>query len=81
MRIEIDGTLLKMTPESAKEKDELLKLWNIVVGCIQDNKKLVPVGQYTPGVKDVAMFNIEEKKVEADDCRKITGLGDQAIFL
>ena len=24
-----------------------------------DNKKLVPVGQYTPGVKDVAMFNIE----------------------
>ncbi len=59
MKIEIEGTLLKMTPENAKEKDELLKLWNTVVGCIRDNKKLVPVGQYTPGVKDVAMFNIE----------------------
>jgi hypothetical protein len=59
MKIEIEGTLLKMSPENAKEKEELLKLWNIVVGCIKDNKKLVPVGQYTPGVKDVAMFNIE----------------------
>ncbi|MDA8099840.1 MAG: hypothetical protein M0042_09450 [Nitrospiraceae bacterium] len=59
MKIEIEGTLLKMTPENAKEKDQLLNLWNIVVGCIRDNKKLVPVGQYTPGVKDVAMFNIE----------------------
>ena len=59
MKIAIEGTLLKMTPETAKEKDDLLKLWNIVVGCIQDNKKLVPVGQYTPGIKDVAMFNIE----------------------
>ncbi len=59
MKIEIDGTLLRMTPENGKEKDDLLKLWNIVVGCVQDNKKLVPVGQYTPGIKDVAMFNIE----------------------
>lgn len=59
MKIEIEGTLLKMTPENAKEKDELAKLWNTVVNCIRDNKKLVPVGQYTPGIKDVAMFNIE----------------------
>ena len=59
MKIEIEGTLLKMTPENNKEKDDLAKLWNMVVGCIRDNKKLVPVGQYTPGLKEVAMFNIE----------------------
>jgi hypothetical protein len=59
MKIEIEGTLLKMTPENNKEKDDLAKLWNMIVGCIRDNKKLVPVGQYTPGLKEVAMFNIE----------------------
>jgi hypothetical protein len=59
MKIEIEGTLLKMTPESAREKDDLAKLWNTVISCIRDNKKLVPVGQYTPGIKEVAMFNIE----------------------
>lgn len=59
MKIEIEGTLLKMTPENDREKKELEKLWNIVVNCIRDNKKLVPVGQYTPGLKEVANFNIE----------------------
>ncbi len=59
MKIEIEGTLLKMTPESSKEKEDLAKLWNTVVSCIRDNKKLVPVGQYTPGLKETAMFNIE----------------------
>jgi len=59
VKIEIEGTLLKMTPETDKEKGDLAKLWNTVVSCIKDNKKLVPVGQYTPGLKDVAMFNIE----------------------
>ena len=59
MKIDIEGTLLKMTPENSKEKEDLAKLWNMVVGCIRDNKKLVPVGQYTPGLKETAMFNIE----------------------
>jgi hypothetical protein len=59
MKIEIEGTLLKMTPENNKEKDDLAKLWNMVVDCVRDNKKLVPVGQYTPGLKETAMFNIE----------------------
>lgn len=59
MKIEIEGTLLKMTPENNTEKEDLAKLWNTVVSCIKDNKKLVPVGQYTPGLKETAMFNIE----------------------
>jgi len=59
VKIDIEGTLLKMTPETGKEKEDLAKLWNTVVSCIKDNKKLVPVGQYTPGLKEVAMFTIE----------------------
>jgi hypothetical protein len=59
MRIELEGSLLKMTPETDREKTELNQLWTIVIGCISEGKKLVPVGEYIPGVKEVAVFNIE----------------------
>jgi hypothetical protein len=59
MRIELEGSLLRMTPENAREKEELNQLWTIIIGCIDEGKKLVPVGEYIPGVKEVAVFNIE----------------------
>jgi hypothetical protein len=59
MRIELEGSLLKMTPENDREKEELNQLWTIIIGCIDEGKKLVPVGEYIPGVKEVAVFNIE----------------------
>jgi len=59
MKIELEGTLLKMTPENVREKEELNQLWTIIIDCVKENKKLVPVGQYIPGMKEVATFNIE----------------------
>jgi len=59
MKIEIEGKLLKMVPENDQEKKELNQLWNVIIDCVKDNKKLVPVGQYTPGIKEVATFHIE----------------------
>lgn len=59
MRIELEGTLLKMTPENSREKEELNQLWTIIIGCVDEGKKLVPVGQYLPGIKETATFNIE----------------------
>ena len=59
MRIELEGTLLKMTPENEREKIELNQLWTLIIGCIDEGKKLVPVGEYIPGSKEVATFNIE----------------------
>ncbi len=59
MRIELEGSLLRMTPENAREKEELNQLWTIIIGCVSEGKKLVPVGEYIPGVKEVAVFNIE----------------------
>ncbi|MCX5717458.1 MAG: hypothetical protein NTW44_03940 [Nitrospirae bacterium] len=55
MKIELEGTLTKMMPENDREKDEL----TIIIDCVKDNKKLVPVGQYLPGMKEFAAFNIE----------------------
>ncbi len=59
MKIELEGTLLKMVPESDREKKELNQLWTIIIGCVNEGKKLVPVGEYLPGIKEVAVFNIE----------------------
>ncbi len=59
MKIELEGTLIKMTPENDREKNELNQLWTILIDCVKENKKLVPVGQYLPGMKEVATFNIE----------------------
>lgn len=59
MRIELEGSLLKMTPENDREKKELNQLWTIIISCVNENRKLVPVGEYIPGVKEVAVFNIE----------------------
>ncbi len=59
MKIELEGTLLRMTPESDREKEELNQLWTIIIDCVKENKKLVPVGEYLPGIKEVATFNIE----------------------
>lgn len=59
MKIELEGTLIRFSPENDREADELNQLWTIVVDCVRDNRKLVPVGEYIKGVKQVATFNIE----------------------
>ena len=59
MKIELEGTLIRLTPENEREKTELNQLWTIIIGCVSEGKKLVPVGQYLPGFKEVATFNIE----------------------
>ncbi len=59
MKIVLEGSLLKMTPENDGEKEELNQLWTLVIDCANNNRKLVPVGEYLPGTKEVATFNIE----------------------
>lgn len=59
MKIDLEGSLIRMTPENDREKAELNQLWTIIIGCVDEGKKLVPVGEYIPGVKEVAVFNIE----------------------
>lgn len=59
MKIEREGTLIRFIPESESEKDEVNKLWNTIIDCVNQNKKLVPVGEYIKGIKEIATFNIE----------------------
>lgn len=59
MKIELEGTLIRMIPENEREKSELNQLWTTIIGCVDESKKLVPVGEYLPGIKEIAVFNIE----------------------
>ena len=60
MKIELEGTLVKMTPENDSEKEQINGLWRILIDCVRSTRKLVPVGEYLPGIKEVAVFNIED---------------------
>jgi hypothetical protein len=59
MKIEFEGTLLKFHPESPSETAQLDQLWRMIIGCVAEGKKLVPVGQYLAGTSASANFHIE----------------------
>ena len=59
MKIELEGMLIRLIPENEREKTELNQLWTVVIGCINEGMKLVPVGEYLPGIKEIATFHIE----------------------
>jgi len=59
MKIEFEGTLLKLHPENPGETAQLDRLWKMIIGCVAEGKKLVPVGQYIPGTSASANFHIE----------------------
>ncbi|MBM4314155.1 MAG: hypothetical protein FJ122_09590 [Deltaproteobacteria bacterium] len=60
MKIELEGTLVRMTPENDFERQQLNGLWRVLIDCVNKTRKLVPVGEYLPGIKEVATFHIEE---------------------
>lgn len=60
MRITLDKTLVELKPESPQEVKELEALWKVIIDCVKTNKKLVPIGEYLPGEKEIARFNIED---------------------
>ncbi len=60
MKITRDKSLVELIPENPQEAKDLDALWKVIVDCAKFNKKLVPVGEYIPGDKEVARFNIED---------------------
>lgn len=60
MKIQIEKSLVEVTPESETETKSLSALWDVLVDCVRFNKKLVPIGEFIPGTTKVARFNIEK---------------------
>ena len=78
MKISVDKNVVEVTPENEQETASLDLLWKVVVDCYGNNKKIVPMGQFVPGVDNLARFHIEgikggvtvfseDKKADADD--------------
>ena len=60
MKININKNLVEFTPENAPETAKLEEVWRLIIDCAGISKKLVPVGEFTPGKdKNVASFLIE----------------------
>jgi hypothetical protein len=59
MKIEVDRNVVEITPESGQETASLDVLWKIIIDCYGNNKKLVPIGQFVPGIDKLARFQIE----------------------
>ena len=77
MRIEMVKSRVILTPENADEKAKLESLWRVMIDCVKETRKLVPIGEYVPQKGDQsASFQIEglepqdqsfvEVRVEAD---------------
>ncbi len=60
MKISVDNNVVEISPESDQETAALDVLWKIVIDCYGNNRKLMPMGQFVPGVDNMARFHIED---------------------
>lgn len=62
MKIKVENALVEFAPENDTEKQELGELWDLLLDCVDKNKRLEPVGEYVPVSPEkskVARFSIE----------------------
>ena len=59
MRITVDKNVVELIPENNTETASLEVLWRVIVDCMKENKKLVPIGEYIPAKENLARFVIE----------------------
>ncbi len=60
MKIDIEKSRVTLFPENAEEKAKLEAIWKILVECVGDSRKLVPIGEYIPQKDNKgASFHIE----------------------
>ncbi len=59
MRILIEGQVVQLIPENTQERQELNHLWQTLTVCEGENRRLQPMGIYTPGGTEAARFYIE----------------------
>ena len=59
MRITVDKNVVELIPENNNETASMEILWRVIVDCMKENKKLVPIGEYIPAKENLARFVIE----------------------
>lgn len=59
MKIKVDRNVVEFSPENPQETSDLEILWRVIIDCMKDSKKLVPIGEYIPSKENLARFTIE----------------------
>jgi len=59
MDITVDRNVVEFKPGNAQETAAMELLWQVIVDCLRENKKLVPIGEYIPSKENLARFVIE----------------------
>ncbi len=59
MKIKVDRNVVEFLPANQQETEGMELLWKIMVDCMKENKKLVPIGEYVPVKENLARFTIE----------------------
>ena len=70
MKIFVDKNIVEFHAENAQETADMETLWRVMVNCVNDNKRMEPIGEYIPTKSNVARFIIEgvpAKTVYTDD--------------
>jgi hypothetical protein len=63
MKINLDKDIIEFIPENPLEIQSLEVLWRRLVDCANFNKRIVPIGEFLPDIKEtVARFYIEDTK-------------------
>lgn len=61
MKISLEGSQVKLIPETDHEKENLDALWKVLIRCETDSKVLCPVGQYLPHEDEAASFIVQDQ--------------------
>ncbi len=81
MKIEIIKSQVVFSPENSEEKAKLTAVWKILVDCVGDSRKLVPVGEYVPQKNDKgASFYIEGLDARDSSFVKVRLERDEQVY-
>jgi len=70
-----------LSPETDEEKAKLTALWKILIDCVRDTRKLVPVGEYVPAKNDKgASFYIEGLESEDSTFTEVRVEHDTQVY-
>ena len=59
MRISQNKNIVELEPQSPTEASALALLWRQLISCTGETARLAPIGEFSPGKKNVASFVIE----------------------
>lgn len=65
MKIMIEKNLVSFEPETEQETAGTEQLWRLLIDCVNNTRKLVPVGEYVPQKNNTASFHIEGLEVKS----------------